>query len=103
MFWKNTDDCSNGGDGTVSENIFITKKFGVSSISGSGGCDGIQHIGFDHMGRPHVSFSSSTTPDYSSYMSSQCNFTFAIEGDNNFTITIEPETGYAYISDQNAS
>jgi len=103
MFWKNTDECSEGGDGTVSENIFIYKKFGVSSIEGSGGCDDVQHIGFDHLGRPHVSFSGSTTPDYDSYMESNCTFTFDVEGGESFSIRIEPETGYAHILEQDAS
>ena len=103
MFWKNTDSCTNGGDDTVSENIFITKKFGVKSITGSGACKDIQHIGFDHMGRPHVSFSNSSTPDYSSYMKTPCTFTFEVEDDDDFSITIEPETGYAYIVNQHAS
>jgi prepilin-type N-terminal cleavage/methylation domain-containing protein len=102
MFWGNSD-CSDGGDATVSENIFITKKFGVESISTSGGCDDVQHIGFDHLGRPHISFSDSNDPNYSSYMTSECNMTFAMKSDENFTISIVPETGYAYIVDQNAS
>jgi len=101
MFWANSD-CSDGGDGTVSENIFLTKKFGVKDIDVSGGCSG-QHIGFDHLGRPHVSFSGSDNPDYSSYMANACDMTFALKTDTNFTIRILPETGYAYIVDQNAS
>jgi len=102
MYWNNSD-CSDGGDGTVSENIFISKKFGVDDIDGSGGCSDIQHIGFDHLGRPHVSFRNSDTPDYSTYMSSDCTFTFTIKGEDNISIVIESETGYAYIKDQNAS
>jgi len=98
MFWKNTDDCEKGGDDTVSSNIFLYKKFGVYSISGSGGCDGVQHIGFDHLGRPHVSFSASDDPDYSSYMKEECIFTFDLKGGaKSFEIHIEPETGYSYI------
>jgi len=97
MFWDNRSDCSNGGDGTVSQNIFLTKKFGVDSIVGSGGCVGIQHIGFDHLGRPHVSFSASNTPDYNSYMKNECIFTFTLKGGaESFSIHIKPETGYSY-------
>jgi prepilin-type N-terminal cleavage/methylation domain-containing protein len=103
MFWLNTSDCSNGGDETVSENIFIYKRFGVKSIDGKDGCKGVQHIGFDHLGRPHISFSGSTTPDYSSYMKKSCTFTFKVEGDDDFSITIAPETGYASIVGQNDS
>ena len=104
MFWKNTDDCTHGGDTTVSPNIFLTNKFGIDSISGSGGCNGVKHIGFDHLGRPHVSFSSSETPDYSSYMQEECIFRFTLKGGaDEFSIHIEPETGYAYIEEQDAS
>jgi len=106
MFWDNSD-CSDVTDNTVSQNIFLTKKFGVESIEGKGACDGIKHIGFDHLGRPHVSFSNSNNPDYSTYMTETCIFKFTIKGyednENNISIAIEPETGYAYIVDQNAS
>ncbi len=104
MFWRNTSSCGSGDDlSASSENIFITKKFGVNSITGGGDCAGVQHIGFDHLGRPHVSFSSSSTPNYASYIDDQCTFTFTLEDGDPFTINIEPQTGYAYISDQDAS
>jgi len=85
------------GDDTASENIFLYKKYGVRTISGSGGCDGLKHIGFDHLGRPHVSFSGSTQPNYASYMSTACIFKFDLESGDSFQIQIEPETGYAHI------
>lgn len=103
MFWSNLQDCSNGGDSNSSERIFITKKFGVKSVSGSGGCNGVKHIGFDHLGRPHVSFSTSTTPNYASYMSSDCTLTFTMSDNDTFAITIQPETGHAYIVGQEDS
>ena len=101
MFWANGD-CSNGGNGTVSDNIFLTKKFGVKDIDVSGGCKG-QHIGFDHLGRPHVGFSRSNNPNYHSYMTRSCDITFTLKTDTNFTIRILPETGYAYIVGKNNS
>ena len=103
MSWKNTKTCENGGDSNTSKNIFLTKKFGIKSVAGSGGCKDLKHIGFDHLGRPHVSFSGSNAPDYSSYMNTACTFTFKMSDDTTFAVTIEPETGYAYIVDQNAS
>jgi prepilin-type N-terminal cleavage/methylation domain-containing protein len=102
MFWQNTSSCSNGGDDTVSENIFLSKKYGVTSVSPSGGCT-VQHMGFDHLGRPHTSFSGSNVPNYSSYTSSQCTFTFNMSNGDSFQINIEPETGYAYIVGQQDS
>ena len=103
MFWRNTSSCKDGGDNTVSDSIFLTKKFGVTSVAGTGGCAGLKHIGFDHLGRPHVSFSATTSPAYGSYMNTACTFTFTMSDNETFAISIEPETGYAFIVDQNAS
>ena len=101
MFWTNTDDCSNGNeaDPTVSKNIFLTKRFGVDTITPSGGCT-TQHIGFDHLGRPHAGFSGSTQPNYASYLSTACIYTFTLKTGESFQIRIEPETGYASIVGQ---
>jgi len=104
MFWSNTSSCAPGSDlSASSENIFITKKFGITTVTGGGDCAGVQHIGFDHLGRPHVSFSASGTPDYSSYIDATCTFTFTLSDNDTFTINIEPETGYSYISNQAGS
>jgi len=104
IFWDTTQDCSDGGDDTVSSNAFLTKKFGVASITTTGGCNGVNSIGFDHLGRPHISFSDSNKPYYKSIMTSTCTMTFTMKGDaDDFSIQIEPETGYAHIVGQNAS
>ncbi len=101
MFWLNTSSCAPGVDlSAASENIFLTKKFGVSTITATG-C--AQHIGFDHLGRPHAGFSNSGTPDYSSYLQNNCRWTFTVEGGDNFSIDIFPETGYAQIVGQPSS
>jgi len=103
MFWRNTVDCAPGDDlSSASENIFITKKFGVTAINVTGtGCS--QHIGFDHLGRPHSGFSSSTSPDYSTYLKNSCTFTFTVKDSDNFSIIVQPETGYAQIVGQEDS
>lgn len=103
MYWTNTTSCANGGDSNTSDRIFLTKKFGIKAIAGAGGCNGIQHIGFDHLGRPHVSFSGSTAPTYGSYMNTACIFTFTMSDDDTFSIRINPETGYAFIVGQEDS
>ena len=90
----------NCDDQTVSNNIFIGKKYDINSVTGSGGCAGLKHIGFDHLGRPHVSFSGSNIPDYGSYMQNRCVLTFTFTSGDNFKINIEPETGYAFIDTQ---
>ena len=83
-----------------SPNVLLGKKYGVTDIQGSGGCNNIKHIGFDHIGRPHVSFSTSNTPDYSSYMPQDCIFTFTMSDGDTFDINTSKETGYAYIDGQ---
>jgi prepilin-type N-terminal cleavage/methylation domain-containing protein len=98
-FWSNGADCSSGGDGTVSNSIFISKLYGISDVVASGGCQG-GHLGFDNMGRPHYGFGTSTAPDYSSRITTPCTFTFELESGDNFAITIQPETGYAQIVGQ---
>lgn len=100
MFWLNTADCSDGGDGTVSENIFLGKKYSVTSIVPGGGCSN-QYIGFDHLGRPYNSgFPGSSKPNNAGLVTSICTLTFNLEADDLFTVAIEPETGYAYIVGQ---
>ncbi len=96
LFWKNTDDCSNGGDGTVSENTFLTKKYHIASVNFTSGCDGKKHIGFDYLGRPHTGFEGSITPDFSSYMPSDCDITLTFENGKRTKIRIEPQTGYVH-------
>jgi len=101
MIWTGAD-CSNGGDGTSSENIFLTKKYGVTAIDTTA-CNNRAHIGFDHLGRPHQSFGASNTPDYASYLSAVCTLKFTLSSGETFRISIQPETGYAQIVGQNDS
>jgi len=81
-----------------SPNIFIGKKYGISSMSTSG-CN--QNIGFDHFGRPIDDVGSSTN-NYSEYMPNDCvwTFNFTSAGIDPLIITIAQETGYASITGQ---
>ena len=101
MFWVGGVDCSSGGDGTVSENIFISKKYGITAVTplAGSGCASAAHIAFDHLGRPHhgANFSQSTAANYSGYMKTACTFTFTMSDGDTFDIAIQPETGYASI------
>ena len=109
MFWTNGESCEDGSDGTVSDRIFITKKYGITAVIASGGCNrtvngsGGTHIGFDNLGRPHHGFSTSSKPDNASIMTQTCKFTFTLSDGDTFSIDIEPETGYAYIAGQEDS
>jgi prepilin-type N-terminal cleavage/methylation domain-containing protein len=99
-FWVNGQDCSDGGDGTVSNQIFLTHKYGINSFAFAGGCNNVQYIGFDHLGRPHVGFGGSTSPDFNSYMTNTCTISFTMDSGDTFSIRIEPETGHAQIVGQ---
>lgn len=99
-YMANNANCDNQ---TVSNNIFIGKKYNINTIVGTGGCNNIKHIGFDHLGRPHTGFSGSNKPDYASYMANRCVLTFTFSSGDAFVINIEPETGYAFIDTQDGS
>jgi prepilin-type N-terminal cleavage/methylation domain-containing protein len=90
-----------------SNRIFLTDKYGITSILAEGGCTGnnnggggSDHIGFDHLGRAHHDFSASTEPNYDGYMYDTCTLTFTFDDGNTEKITIAPETGYATIVGQ---
>jgi len=106
-FWQNTARCDGGGDGTVSEDIFLTRRFGITKVTNS--CDkkngSATHIGFDHLGRPFhgVAFTRSVVNDYGGYAPNGCTFTFTLSNGESFQIRIEPETGYAHIVGQVSS
>ncbi len=93
---------------TSSDRMFITAKYGITTVASSGGCNGGAngvggiHLGFDNLGRPHYGFSLSSQPNYASYMSATCTLTFTM-ADGTFAIDIEPETGYASIVGQTGS
>jgi len=90
-----------------SPTILISKKFGINRIRKYGGCNKVQHIAFDHLGRPHHQIASYGSADFSKIMTSDCRIKFEmssdvnndgeIDGDDSFTIRVEAETGYASI------
>ncbi len=87
-------------------NVLLGRKYGVTAVVARGGCNGLQHIGFDHLGRPHTGFQNSAAPDSARYMNDArgvCTFTFAIANNNPIVIQIAPETGYAFIVGQPGS
>ena len=100
-------DVSNGrrmfngtGDYTIdsdeSPNIFLSKKYGITSVVLSCDSDGAnQHIAFDHLGRPHANINGSTTNDYATYLQSDCNITIGFQDSDikNLVITVAAETG----------
>ena len=81
-----------------SPNIFIGKTYGIDSMDFSGGCNGPQHIAFDHLGRPHHGIIGAGN-DYSTYMDSDCTIVmgFADTSIRDLNITIATETGHVSI------
>jgi prepilin-type N-terminal cleavage/methylation domain-containing protein len=106
MIWSGAD-CSDGGDDDTSDRIFISHKYGITSIdfngSGTNNCANDQYIGFDHLGRPHQGFAGSTQPNYASYLDGDCTITFTMSDGDTFAITIQSETGHAFIVGQEDS
>jgi len=105
MIWSGTKECIDGGDNNTSGRIFITKKYGIKTVTWGDACNKSQYIGFDYLGRTHRGFAGDaiTTPNYSTYLTSTCTITFTMSDDKNISISIAPETGYAQIIDQNGS
>lgn len=89
-------------DTTVSSEIFLTKRFGVTDVDNSA-CNNLSHIGFDHLGRPHQGFGNSASADYDSYMDTNCTFTVTMSDGDTFDISIAQESGYAQILGQDGS
>ena len=81
-------------DGTGSSNVLIGKKYSVSSVNFTGGCDSGLQIAFDHLGRPFKALTATNT--YSAYMASNCTITvaFSQSGIDDLVLTIATETGY---------
>jgi len=81
-------------DSTGSPNVLIGKKYGVSSVIFTGGCDSGPQIAFDHLGRPFKALTATNT--YSAYIDSNCTITvaFSQSGIDDLNITIATETGY---------
>jgi type II secretory pathway pseudopilin PulG len=101
----------------ISESIFIGKHFGVKKLEMKK-CTTPQYtgqnFGFDYMGRLHVGISGyDGTDNFSKLATRDCelrvtmgtdiNNDGAVDSNDNFKIIIEPETGHAYIFDQNKS
>ena len=89
-----------GGDTDIdadeSPNIFIGKRYGINNIDFGGGCNEVQHVGFDQFGRPHTELGDASN-NYSQYMTADCTieFSFADASITPLTVTIATETGYA--------
>lgn len=95
-------DANCDADTTVSSEIFLSKRFGLTAIDTSN-CNNLAHIGFDHLGRPHQGFGASASADYGDYMDTNCTFHFTMSSGDTFDITIAQETGYAFIVGQDGS
>ena len=110
LYTSNTcDDLANDESPTV----LLGKKFGIKNIRRYGGCNQVQHIAFDYLGRPHHQLASYAQADFSKYMNKNCRLQFEMSTDINddgeiniedsFNIIIESETGHAYIEGQEDS
>ena len=91
----------------TSENVLLSKKFGIINIVNSAGCAAVDDIGFDYLGRPYNGIAIPATANFSNIMTADCNLTFTMSTDEDndglndeFIITIKSETGHAFIVGQ---
>ena len=98
-------------DSDESPNIFLTHKYGISTIdftncnvlTGSTGTSGtVQHIAFDNFGRPHRGVFGATNT-YDTIMHEDCIIRFTLSNSETFDINITKKTGYAHIVGQDDS
>ncbi len=96
------DNTENATNQQTMKTMRLGEKFGVQSITFSGGCRAsVKYINFDSLGRPSNSFPANlpyelATPGWHKLLTAPCNIQLS-DGTNNITIAIEPETGYAHI------
>jgi prepilin-type N-terminal cleavage/methylation domain-containing protein len=98
---------SNPTQADESPNVALGEKYGIDTITGTGGCNSPKQIAFGPMGRPFNDLNTVGTNDhndYEQYMSSDCNLTFTFQGgQEDLVITVKKETGYAQIVGQEDS
>jgi len=91
FLYANTSCTKNAQD---NEDLLLADKFGIDSITMTGGCGPIGTSGliaFDNLGRPHNNLASAT-----GFMTAPCTITLA-SGTKEAYIVVEPETGYVHI------
>ena len=87
----------------TSQNVLLSKKFGITDINNTGGCSAIDDIGFDYLGRPYNGVARPATANFSNIMTSDCNLTFTMSDNDSFIIIIKAGTGHSYIVGQEES
>ncbi|QPH95057.1 type II secretion system protein [Campylobacter concisus] len=80
----------------------LGKRFGIASVDFKDGCNGMQTIIFDEMGRP-MRVASTTSGGakrpYDRLLKKDCSITITDKRGNQTTITIEKESGFASIKE----
>ena len=87
--------CNPGND--QSNDILISKKFGITNVIFSASCGNNKYIAFDNIGRPYKSTMGSNIYDL---IDNKCQIHFVAD-DGDFNITIEPESGYVHLTSIN--
>ena len=97
--------CTSAND--TSQNVLLSKKFGITNIVNSAGCANVPDIGFDYLGRPYNGVALPATANFSNIMTTDCNLSFTMstdednDGNNDeFIITIRAGTGHSFIVGQ---
>lgn len=86
----------------INKELNLGKRFGVASVDFKDGCNGMQTIIFDEMGRP-MRVASTTSGGakrpYDRLLKKDCKITITDKRGNQTTITIEKESGFASIKE----
>ena len=80
----------------TSENMLLSKKFSISNVVFSGGCNGSKKISFDEFGRPYSALQNATNPG-DKVLKEECKITIADDAGKEAVISLLPETGYVKI------
>lgn len=86
----------------INKELNLGKRFGITSVDFKDGCNGMQTIIFDEMGRP-MRVASTTSGGakrpYDRLLKKDCKITITDKRGNQTTITIEKESGFASIKE----
>ena len=86
----------------INKELNIEKRFGVTLVEFKDGCNGMQTINFDELGRPMRVVSTTgggAKRPYAKLLTKNCEINIADKRGNQTTIIIEKESGFTYIKE----
>ncbi len=85
-------------DSNVTKSMNLTKKYGINSVTFTGGCSSAKRLSFDYIGRPIQGYPKSMISKYSGRLiQKDCKITISTPS-NSKIITVKKETGYVEVN-----